>query len=250
MRNFKLSQVAAHLAPLVGRAGGEARGVAVTGACFLGACDLASPRVINLAQIERQLEAWVDLAPDCEAEARLEVRRRIVMCFQMGGRCLDLSHLPLSSLPGAVGVLGHLERLSVLNAGLRELPPEVARLSHLKSLHLGGNDLTHLPPELAALKNLRRLFLNANQFNDLPPWLPSLRRLELLHLQHNCLERVPLSLKSMPWLYDLDLRNNGITHLPDWLRELNLRYLDVSGNPVPDLQALVQRPENRSFMIP
>lgn len=188
------------------------------------------------ADLAQRIDRWVDTAPATEMSDRIEVHRRIIRCFERGEKRIDLSHLAITSLPDAIGHVQKLEHLDVMNARLSEVPAEVGSLRRLKCLHLAGNDLCHLPPELENLKNLRRLFLNNNKFQELPIWIGKLQRLELLHTPHNQLSQVPVTLIEMPSLTDLDLRNNKIAELPPWLAGLNLRYLDVSANPLKDIK--------------
>lgn len=188
-----------------------------------------------------RLDHWVEAAPATEIGERIEAHRRIIRCEERNEIRLDLSHLAITDLPGAISQMARLEHLDVVNGRLQTISPEIGQLRRLKCLHLAGNDLTALPAELANLKKLRRLFLNNNQFLELPPWLAHLPRLELLHAPNNRLSVIPELIKDLPSLTDLDVRHNEIRELPSWLADLKLRHLDIAANPIEDLGPFLDR---------
>ncbi|MEY3201181.1 MAG: hypothetical protein RIR70_731 [Pseudomonadota bacterium] len=195
------------------------------------------------------VEAWRESSPAVEHSSRQEAQRRILRNQVTGEKRLELSHLTLSSLPAALGLMKHLEHLDVMNAGLRSVPAEIGNLYKLKCLHLAGNDLTELPDTLRNLQRLKRLFLNSNQFDHLPEWLGELPKLELLHVPHNNLKAFPESLQKLPALSDLDAHDNQFRLLPDWLNKIpSLRFLDMASNPIENLHEFAADAQLTAFV--
>jgi Leucine-rich repeat (LRR) protein len=190
------------------------------------------------------LEWQEDTPHDDVRAARQEASWRIGRNLETRGKWLELSQMPLLTLPGVIGQLSHLEHLDVLNARLQSVPPEVGQLERLRCLKLPLNDLRELPAQLANLRELRRLFLNNNQFAALPHWLGELAKLEQLHVPGNLLRELPEALQPLHNLRDLDAHNNLITELPGWLRSMKLRYLDVASNPIGNLPDFVEGGHN------
>lgn len=62
---------------------------------------------------------------------------------------LEITHLQLATLTGAVGQLTNLTRLVLHSNKLRSLPPEIGQLTALKYFDVSHNQLSALPSEVA-----------------------------------------------------------------------------------------------------
>lgn len=109
---------------------------------------------------------------------------------------------------GVIALLEKLERLSLINVGMKELGPHVRHLKSLKTLHITENPISQLSDQLGELKNLEDLALDDNQFIEVPPVIQKLTNLR-----------------------ELSLRGNPLKSLPEWLIDMkNLRMIFIDEN--------------------
>ena len=87
-------------------------------------------------------------------------------------RELEVSFNP-TEFPRAIDRYPSLEKLFVVECGLRSLPEEVASLSRLSWLNLNVNQLTHLPEGLTRMPELKLLYVKANLLRSLPDFRAS-----------------------------------------------------------------------------
>jgi Leucine-rich repeat (LRR) protein/GTPase SAR1 family protein len=150
-----------------------------------------------------------------------------------GLRKLDLSSNLLYSFGSGflVWALTNLTELNLIKSRLPDLPPEIANLCNLVQLNLESNSIESLPPEIGKLTALKRLNLANNKLVTLPNEMESLTKLQYLMLNHNKLEWLPYQLGNLD-LKKLEVVGNpletipeeivkkGMTHIIGYLREL------------------------------
>ena len=158
-----------------------------------------------------------------------EVLEIIEEAARDGRTGLDLSDNGLKSLPGEIGRLTKLTKLSLYDNQLTSVPAELGNLTNLTRLDLGSNQLTSVPAELGKLTNLTELNLCGNELTSLPAELGRLTKLTVLNLDGNQLTEIPAALGNLTNLTKLDLRSNKLTSVPGelgMLTKLSTLYLD------------------------
>ncbi|XP_059616470.1 E3 ubiquitin-protein ligase LRSAM1-like [Phlebotomus argentipes] len=145
-------------------------------------------------------------------KARLE--KKLCLARETPEAVFDISQCNLKEVPQGVFVLCKVLRKESLLLSENKLSSllcsgsSLADLSLLTTLDLRSNKFRKLPDELYKLENLRELVVSQNQLTTLPPTLNRLRKLELLDIAENCLQ----SIEQVSCM-------------------LQLRILNVSGNP-------------------
>ncbi|CAL1386688.1 unnamed protein product [Linum trigynum] len=164
-------------------------------------------------------------------------------------------------IPGEIGLLTHLIRLSINNGRVTApLPVELPNLTSLEYLDLSRNRLDGsfpaeitrgmtqlrvldisinrftgpLPVEISAMKNLTRLYLQGNRFSGkIPESYSALESLKHFELDGNGISgEIPGGFVELPNLEVLLLRGNNLSsELPENLgRNGKLRSIDISSN--------------------
>ncbi len=166
-----------------------------------------------------------------EAAAYAEALRKIDECRKSGKTGLDLSLMPLSTLPPEIGHLRALTELNLNQNRLTTLPPAIGLLAALRVLHLSHNQLSILPPEIGQLSQLTKLDLDQNKLSTLPPEIGQLTALTVLNLNRNQLSTLPPEIGQLTTLTELYLYNNELSTLPQEIGQLNaLTELNLSNN--------------------
>ncbi|MFZ5629115.1 MAG: leucine-rich repeat domain-containing protein [Spirochaetota bacterium] len=106
--------------------------------------------------------------------------------------------------------------------------------SRVQSLNLENSDLTRIN-ELDQFPNLVEISLTNNRLTETPPVIWSLKSLLSLDLSHNELQHLPSDISKLFRLEKLRLLNNGLNSLPIELLSMGLEQLDVSRNPLNQL---------------
>ena len=181
--------------------------------------------------------------------------------FDLSGRALsEQDMLEIASL-------SNLTTLSLTSCEISDLR-FIAGLTKLRTLYLPGNKINDLTP-LAGLRELKTLYLDRNPLTDFTPLteLPALTMLsiqgvsianyvlsDLKEAMPGCqifcdtvVEEVrPISLGGLAFTEDvevLDLSNRGITDLSKLSYCLQLRELNLEGNPLSSLATLSGLPK-------
>jgi len=150
---------------------------------------------------------------------------------------IDVSHNEIKSIPGDIGSLGDLRRLTFSYNALTDLPEQLGMLENLVNLKADHNKLTKLSEKVFA----------GNQ------------DLSEVWLQHNEMSSVPSSLCRLPHIQVLDLSNNRLRELPDVSGLRNMHAFKCSSNlleslprSVSDLKSLktMEMAENRLTEVP
>lgn len=140
----------------------------------------------------------------------------------------------------------NLKYLYITGTGINDLTP-LSTLSELTELAAGENQITDISP-LSSLKNIQNLLLNNNKICDITP-LSNLTNLTQLWLSSNKIsDTVPLgSLKS---LKELMLNDNCLTEdsLSGIMNLKSLNYLDLSDNPINNIDMLKKNPYNFPYL--
>ena len=122
----------------------------------------------------------------------------------MGG--VNIKNLPPTS---GLFTFTFLVNLYLNHNALSTVPGEIAKLKHLELLDLSGNSLTSVPGELGMLTRLKELYLFDNHIITLPPDLGTLHQLQTIGVEGNPLEP---SLKSI-------VQKDGTRALISYLRD-------------------------------
>ncbi|KAA8560327.1 putative E3 ubiquitin-protein ligase ipaH7.8 [Pseudomonas extremaustralis] len=184
--------------------------------------------------------------------ARNEAQQRILSCWRREtpqklandgtpiGLELDLSDLPLPSLPDLDTDFSHVGSLKLSNMGLTTSPEGfLSRYRGVRWLDLSGNQLRELPPALGEMHGLTRLFLQNNRIrlspetarilservslraliisgNDLrlSPDFSQITDMRSLSMARAGLETWPAGLAEQPLLDGIDLSGNQLTTIP------------------------------------
>ncbi|XP_055687768.1 E3 ubiquitin-protein ligase LRSAM1-like isoform X2 [Lutzomyia longipalpis] len=145
-------------------------------------------------------------------KARIE--KKLCLARETPESVFDITQCNLKEIPPGVFVLCKVLRKEQLLLSENKLTSLVCSggslgdLSLLTTLDLRSNRFRKLPDEIYKLENLRELVVSQNQLTTLPPILNRLRKLELLDVSENCLQ----SIEQVSCM-------------------LQLRILNVSGNP-------------------
>lgn len=177
---------------------------------------------------------------------------------------LDVGHNKLVSLPQSVGDLSKLLHFNASNNALKELPDSIGRLHELRDLKLNNNELSRLPklgpmqhltilnacqnklselPIVEVSQSLKELLLGDNKIRRLDTKvLLSYHALMVLNLRGNSLTEIPEDIASMDTLERLDLSNNDLMGLPPKLGTMNLKSVQLDGNPLKTIRlAIIQK---------
>lgn len=167
----------------------------------------------------------------------------------VGGSILDLSDIPLGSLPPLTGDFAHVGVLKLNKVFLYEtgLDGVLGTFGGVHTLELNGNLLNDLPEPVSSLPNLVRLSASDNRLTAstlLQNQLAALTKLESLNLAQNWLET--LDITSLIELRTLDLHGNRLVDWPGGALSLpSLRSLDLHDNMIESLPPTLMADEHR-----
>ncbi|MFD2865378.1 leucine-rich repeat domain-containing protein [Mucilaginibacter antarcticus] len=149
---------------------------------------------------------------------------------------ITIDRCPKLNLKQAIGVLSklpHLQSFAYNHNDLANLPADISNLKDITELALVDNKLVTLPASILKLEHLQKLNLSENlsldfvQTFDLLSKAGSLRQLVL---EQNKLSDLSINLTKMVQLDDLLLGNNHFTDVPEQVKGMPLKYLDLSSN--------------------
>lgn len=131
---------------------------------------------------------------------------------------------------------GNITGLFVRSVNISVVSPEIGLLSHLELLSLDDNPIATLPPEIGQLTNLKEISLKGNQLTSIPVEIGLLTNLEGLLIENNPLTTLPPEIGLLSKLKRLDLENNQITSLPPEMGFLsNLNFLTIEESSLPEI---------------
>ena len=140
---------------------------------------------------------------------------------------LFLVNLPF--IPEQIGLLEHLEQLSISDSSVKILPQCVGNLVNLRMLGISETDIKTIPESLENLTSLKNLYLSKNQLQELSDTIIKLSSLEYLSLNDNNIQKIPDSIGNLRNLISLNLSKNKFNTLPKSIENLDsLRYLHIS----------------------
>lgn len=93
------------------------------------------------------------------------------------------------------------------------------------------NDAVNQEDRSIELEN-KGIFSLPSDFGNIIEKIIPLKEVRSLNLGNNELTFLPSSIKIFKNLMGLNIANNKLTHLPDWLNQLPLRALNITGNPL------------------
>ena len=147
-----------------------------------------------------------------------------------------------------------LEELELEVNNLVTLPPEIGQLQNLQKFWLEAKSITALPPEIGQLQNLQMLALWCPKITTLPPEIGALKNLQCLALSSlrdlgfggNHFTELPAEIGQLQKLQRLWLSDNLLTALPPEIEQLqNLEEISLTNNPIQDLSALANHPNQK-----
>ena len=149
--------------------------------------------------LNQKLDAWIHEAIDGEKARRVLAGSAITSCYLDQSRSLTLTHLNLSSLPDALGMLSHLEELDLSHNLFSELPDGLFTLKNLVNLSINHNKLTYVCPRIFLLKKLCILEVSYNELTNLPyDVLIHLKTLKFMDFSNNQIEWIhPLFIQKL-----------------------------------------------------
>lgn len=133
---------------------------------------------------------------------------------------LELSGVPIKTVPNAIGNLFNLHHLGLRGSKVKFLPESIEKLSNLLTLDLSGSDIRCLPRGIVKLKKLRHLF--AEKLHD-ATWR-----------NFRCCTGVRFhkglgNLTSLRTLQGLEAQEESIRHLGELRQLRSLRVWNVKG---------------------
>lgn len=148
-------------------------------------------------------------------------------------RQLHLQHgTEQAVFPAVLLQLTQLQQLRFCHHAITQLPEGIAQLTQLTALDLSHNQLQTLPDTIGALQQLQTLHVAANQLYYLPYQIGQLQALQVLRLNDNQLKGLPMHVCQLAQLSQLDVSNNQLKSLSATLRQLPLRQVHITGNPL------------------
>jgi len=131
------------------------------------------------------------------------------------GALVNLGRLKLrgggwTTLPGAMGDLGAIEKLSATGGRLEGVSDELAALETLETLDLSSNQITVFPQTVCQMTWLRALILSHNRISGLPPGIGGMGQLEFLQLASNRIREIPETISQLQALRTLILEDNPL----------------------------------------
>jgi internalin A len=150
---------------------------------------------------------------------------------------LDLSENRLERLPESIGSLSRLIEVSFYANRLTEVPDAIFALKRLERLDLSTNQLSALPlPADCRYSRLRALDVSYNRLTGISDGMKRLHALRILSLAGNRLVSLQ-GLEGLVLLEELDVSNNELqSAVPTLCRLPRLRRLDISKNPLPEVE--------------
>lgn len=133
---------------------------------------------------------------------------------------LDLSNNNLTAFPGTAKLkFLRLSTLLLNNNKIEDLGGVIADFDSLRSLDLSMNPLTELPIELYTLSNLGSLNLEGTRLTTLSPKISQFKRLFILNLKNTAIKRLPESIKALK-LKRLDISYTSMAKEEEYVQYL------------------------------
>ncbi len=179
------------------------------------------------------LQAWVDLAPEEEAESRAKAMEEIINAKNQRSTSLSLRQLRLSSLPEEIWSLTSLKILDLGYNNIETLPAGFSNLAALEILNLSHNDqLKEISEEILSLPALIFLSLGCDdQLIASPALLDRLSELKTRGCNVRCPDHLNISSR-------VDLAKLRLAQIATKYREGNVIE---AANPIPNTTELLQR---------
>ena len=92
---------------------------------------------------------------------------------------------------------------------------------------------------ICKLNNIEKFDIQNNKIVELPKDIGNLNKLKYLLLNTNDLKVSPKSIKNLKNLIAIEIKNNNLEEILDFLHELQLSYLDFSGNPIKEFPSKI-----------
>lgn len=148
---------------------------------------------------------------------------------------LEVTRLPLMTLPPEIGAFQNLQRLSLSDLPLAHFSPDLSGLTQLHEICLRNSPLTVFSADLSLCPEFKMLYINNTRLKYFSIRLPSDSKLEHIDLSSNELDHFGTDLSSNYHLKFLSLANNRLSAFTTSLAFcINLRHLNLSNNHLGD----------------
>eukprot|EP01004_Peranema_trichophorum_P008770 NODE_751_length_2386_cov_37.400795_g642_i0.p1 GENE.NODE_751_length_2386_cov_37.400795_g642_i0~~NODE_751_length_2386_cov_37.400795_g642_i0.p1 ORF type:complete len:524 (-),score=36.06 NODE_751_length_2386_cov_37.400795_g642_i0:391-1962(-) len=174
---------------------------------------------------------------------------------------LSIFYSPLKNVPDGLGGLP-IQFLIIIGSSISYFPNSIAAIPSLKSIIIDHSLQAPLLPDFSQSKNLNTLFIYGNILKQLPDGIcdaPNIEYLDFsdgllteldnsigscnktksLSLSYNNLTNLPDVVSNMESLTFLDISYNKFKEVPNGLRNLNLNFLLIQGNPLEFIPAIL-----------
>ncbi|KDR09849.1 Leucine-rich repeat and immunoglobulin-like domain containing-NOGO receptor-interacting protein 4 [Zootermopsis nevadensis] len=150
--------------------------------------------------------------------------------LQIGGELymLDLSGCNIINIEqGAFNSMNNLVSLKLSNNNIKEISSGMFSSSHLKVIYLDGNNLENIENDaFSQLKTLQKLYLQHNKLLDIPITFPG--SLNILDISHNHISTITMDLSKIN-LKTLDLCGNPLNGFPSIKSSRTLETICLEG---------------------
>ncbi len=197
----------------------------------MSACVVAQESFDDIATVQKIIDQCSMQGVNVNDIATIENGR--VVSLDLNNR--DISGDGLRFLPSDIGKLTALRVLSCSKNSIDTIPSEIGSLSELQRLDMSSNRLVALPARIGDLVNLTHLDLRHNRLSVLPSNIGQCTKLVSLQLWGNKLVSLEEAVTRIASLEELYLKDNRLTELPSAITTMKLRYIDIIGNKLCNL---------------
>jgi Leucine-rich repeat (LRR) protein len=187
--------------------------------CELQSLSESFDRLKNLKKVslsENLLESLLSEWEKQDPNNRVEAKEIILNCFRNKWTLLDLSDLPINSLPNIFFIepFNNLTTMDLSGTLIESLPNSFRNLKHLIHLNLSDTLFQFFPEFFEELTSLKTFYADETSIQSLPNSIGFLRELTILHLSNTNLKSIPECLKSLSHLAFLHLDNTSLQSIP------------------------------------
>ncbi|XP_010057001.3 disease resistance protein RPV1 [Eucalyptus grandis] len=140
-------------------------------------------------------------------------------------RRMSLSKTPIKKLPNSIGGLESLLELYLSDTKIRKIPASIESLKKLRKISLFETPIEKLPNSIGGLESLLELYIDDTKIRELPASIGNLKKLRKMSICWTPLKKLPNQIGGLESLLELNLRETRITKLPVSIK--NLKWLEI-----------------------